>query len=642
VAKGTSAAHARNPRLASPVHADQTLGVRRIGGAIVVVMAALTPAFLLASPTEATNPPTIPTPTLASPSAGIVYPLTSFIDWAENPLDNVTDPSLGENSFEQILDNAQAATLRTVPALATMLAPSNLLGPNGPADLEAYGEEMAANLIHLRPEVAGDDVLEEANPDFLPDFDHNGVYGDPGDYSAFYAGNSGTGYFLYPCITDSGAVLYETTQGTCAAAGTPGDTYKRGVAQQLTIVNSRGLALAATLWLPAAALSPGCTDTDNPDPTACTAPSGLAPRAALDGGRGLPTVVMSDGIASAQPEYFWIAMSLARAGDIVLTYDPAGQGASEGSVADLFTPAVPNCEFGGACRDLQDVMRWLVDDPITPVVDLNSTNPIVSSTNSGEPARTANRASAAAAPSASPGISNPAYEPSGDNIVDPALAAIDTSKLAVVGHSMGALSLLNYLWYQGHGDTGADGKPLPPLATGIALSGAQTTTATVPIQFQTSDYDGSPLLVGPTVGGVDLGTAGNGIGYADMKPLYDQLRTEGPGTSTLEMVVLEGGVHTDFIDTPFIPRTPWSLAVSAHYATAWMGCFLDDQFLSCLNAVIPVAHLSSSFASEAAPSIGPLPHASRCITVPTTASLNDSPSQLLSAEEGHPVYTCTP
>ena len=32
----------------------------------------------------------------------------------------------------------------------------------------------------------------------------------------------------------------------------------------------------------------------------------------------------------------------------------------------------------------------------------------------------------------------------------------------------------------------------------------------------------------PAVGGVDFGEGGNGIGYADMKPLYDQLRTVSP------------------------------------------------------------------------------------------------------------------
>jgi hypothetical protein len=127
-----------------------------------------------------------------------------------------------------------------------------------------------------------------------------------------------------------------------------------------------------------------------------------------------------------------------------------------------------------------------------------------------------------------------------------------------------------------------------------------------------------------------------------MKPLYDQLRTSGPGTSPLSLIVLEGGVHTDFIDTPYIPRTAWSLSVSGHYAAAWLDCHLQRSLTACLQAVSPVDHLSTSFASEAAPDDGPLPHPSRCITVPTTASLNDTPSQFADALGGHPDYTCKP
>jgi len=561
----------------------------------------------------------------ASAASGVVYPLTSFLDWAQSPLDNLTNPAIGSYALGQLIDQAEASVLTQFPG---QLDPSALLGPNGPADAEAFSEEMAADLVHLRPVVATDNVTNVANPDFLPDFDHNGVYGDPGDAVAMSDQVNGTGYFLYPCLADNGTVTYQTSTGTCAASGTPGDSYPHGVAQNETIIDSRGLALSATLWLPAQALRAGCPTT-NPDATPCAAPQGLAPKADLDGGHGLPAVVIADGIASDQSSYFWLAMTLARDGYIVVTYDPAGQGDSEGSVANLFTPSVPDCEFGGACRDLQDVMHWLVGDPIPAAVDLATANPVAAtSTSTGNSSPT------------DPAIHNPAYRPAGDNTPDPAKGIINLSKLAIAGHSMGALSLLNYLWFQGHGTTGIDRTPLPPIAAGIALSGAAPTEAVVPIQFQTSDYDGSPTLIGPAVGGVDLGAAGNGIGYADMKPLYDSLRTSGPGDSPLSLIVMEGGVHTDFVDTPFITRTPWSLAVSSHYATDWFGCFLSGVIGDCFGAVTPVAHLSSSFASEASPS-GPFPRASDCITVPTTASLNDAPSDLIEAVGGHPAFNCT-
>ncbi len=596
--------------------------------ALALALAVATPLLAVATgPTQAASPPATP-----NDAAGIVYPLTSFLDWAQNPLNNVTNAQLGTYAFGQMLQEAQAAVLTQFPH---ELDPAALLGPNGPADAEAFSEQMASQLVHLRPKFAGDDPTDVANPAYLPDFDHNGVFGDPGDYTATTENPLASGYFLYPCIADSGAVTYETANGTCAPAATHGDTYMEGLAQQETIIDSRGLSLAATLWLPEQALAPGCPKA-GADASLCAPGHGLAPKASLDGGHGLPAVVIAEGIASSQNCYYWLAMTLARAGYVVLTYDPAGQAASEGSVLDLFTPSVPSCEFGGACRDLEDVTRWLAGDAITPIVDLATATPLYSGAGSTPP----NAAAAGSPPN--PAIHNPADEPAGSNVPDPALGIIDTSKLALMGHSMGALSTLNYLWFQGHGGTGADGRPLPHVVTGIALSGAGATTADVPIQFQTSDFDGSPTLIGPAVGGVDLGVGGNGIGYADMKPLYDQLRTSGPGSSALSLDVLEGGVHTDFIDTPFITRTSWALAVSAHYTTSWLGCFLSDNFFDCLSAVYPSPHLSTSFASEAAPSGGPLPHTSRCITVPTTGSLADSPAALLQAEAGHPTYSCTP
>ena len=269
-------------------------------------------------------------------------------------------------------------------------------------------------------------------------------------------------------------------------------------------------------------------------------------------------MVVSDGLASDQSDYFWLAMTLAAQGDIVLTYDPAGQGASQGSVANVFAPSTPGCAIGGACRDLEDVVRWLLDDPITPIVDLARSTPLDPVTTDPTPP-----SQAAAAVASNPLLHNPDAAPAGSNAADPALGLIDPSRLAVAGHSMGALSMLNYVRFQSQGEVGADGQPLPPIAAGISLAGAAPSAATVPIQFQTSDFDGSPTLVGPAVGGLDLAFSDSGIGYQVIKPLYDQLRTTGPGTSALSLLVFEGGVHTDFIDTPFITRTQWSLALSA-------------------------------------------------------------------------------
>ena len=45
----------------------------------------------------------------------VVYPLTSFMDWAENPLQNLTDPALGEYAGSQMIEEAAAAVAKQFP-----------------------------------------------------------------------------------------------------------------------------------------------------------------------------------------------------------------------------------------------------------------------------------------------------------------------------------------------------------------------------------------------------------------------------------------------------------------------------------------------------------------------------------------------
>ena len=76
------------------------------------------------------------------------------------------------------------------------------------------------------------------------------------------------------------------------------------------------------------------------------------------------------------------------------------------------------------------------------------------------------------------------------------------------------------------------------------------------------------------------------------------------------------------------------------YTTAWFDCWVKGQASACVRARAPLPHLSKSFASEqdADGPIGPKP--SRCIVVPTEASMNMTPQEFASAEGGRPVYNC--
>src|ERR1700761_904992 len=99
----------------------------------------------------------------------------------------------------------------------------------------------------------------------------------------------------------------------------------------------------------------------------------------------------------------------------------------------------------------------MLDDPITPIVDLARSTPLLPLTNDPTPPN-----EAAAALAGNPELHNPDLAPAGANVADPAFGLIDPSRVGVVGHSMGALSMLNYVDFQSKGPDGANGQPLPP------------------------------------------------------------------------------------------------------------------------------------------------------------------------------------
>ena len=58
-----------------------------------------------------------------------------------------------------------------------------------------------------------------ADPAFMPDWDHDGVFGDDGDYAIENSTRPGSAPFRYPCIAMDGSVTDRTASGTCV----PGD-----------------------------------------------------------------------------------------------------------------------------------------------------------------------------------------------------------------------------------------------------------------------------------------------------------------------------------------------------------------------------------------------------------------------------------
>jgi hypothetical protein len=542
-----------------------------------------------------------------------LYPFESYADWLGNVQQSAMDPAAGQYTFQEGFYGALRREAQRLPAALLTNSPRQNL------------QVAFDSLLHMRPDLPYSHATDAGDPRNMPDWNHNRIFGDGGGYGINDEGDfdadtdavQDTAYFRYPCsvAADGWQGHHRYVDGTCDTTDAGAEPYALGVAREVSIVDSRGLLLDATLWFPGDAFAGnGCPALADPEYgdrgrwTGCVSAGNFAPAKH-------PGIVFSDGLASRQDEYYWFAMRMAADGYVVLTYDPAGQGQSEGTSYDLFgftDPAKPSaCRFGGACHDLQDAVRWFTGQTITSVHDTGF--------------RFA-----------------PRHDPA-RNAPNPALPILDTSHVAIAGNSMGALSVLNYLYHQARG---ADGRPLPPVVAAVSMSGAAATRANVPTQFQTSDYDGSPLLVTGDLFGLNLGFRGQGIGYKVIKERYDSLRDARKGGGALALVVFEGGVHTDSVDVPYVPRTIWANAIAGDEAQAWLDCYVRGDPSACADTTSAtpggIDHLSKSFASEedADGPAGPSP--SRCIVVPTEANLNQTPIAFLKAETGHPVYDCVP
>jgi hypothetical protein len=141
-----------------------------------------------------------------------------------------------------------------------------------------------------------------ANPAFMPDWDHDGVFGDAGDDAIENSTRPGTTLFRYPCIALSGEVTYRTVSGGCVA-GDRSAPFLTGEATRLRVVDEFGYELTATLFVPGEAR---------------TAP-----------GRRLPGAVIADGAQASMQTFSMYAMTLAEQGIVVLSFDVAGRGQSE-------------------------------------------------------------------------------------------------------------------------------------------------------------------------------------------------------------------------------------------------------------------------------------------------------------------------
>ncbi|MEV6767472.1 hypothetical protein AB0N05_02455 [Nocardia sp. NPDC051030] len=566
--------------------------IRRSARIALSVVAALAVSVLVGSSTPAAGVPyTDPQP--PDPT----YPFTEVGQLLTGTVRDLTAPGM----LQYLLQAGIAVNATQIARpFEDLTNPQTWIGPDAQQRQLMVAQKIWDALVHNQPFGAG----LPPHPDYLPDWNHDGnFFNDVNDAvldDNYTDPNVRDAKFRYPCINSDGSVFYETTDGDCVPGNTP-TTFKLGTVSKFTIVNNRGIPLIAKVWLP---------------------------EGAAESGTKYPVTVMAPGATEKQIDVAMYTQSAVRKGFVGITFEEAGNGNGEGSILDMFLPllAVPHCQTPGGCRDVQDVVRWVNNAPITPIADPN--NEIGNALNGIVPRLVRQ---------------NPDYAPAGDNITNPWIDLMDLDHVNLWGQSYGSVGVTSYPYWQDKG-FGIDGQPLPKVSSVVALSGFSDSPASIPIQFQTADFDI------PALGAYGITSQPNGYidatdGPIGTKERYDIMRRDKSRTAPLQFITYEGGSHGDSINWPAVPRNILSPALSTTYAVNWFQCYgrADADQSACEALSSPLPGLSRAFATEYSPQgpSGP----SLCVTIPDRATLIQAilrPDWFSQNNTGPARYDCTP
>jgi hypothetical protein len=245
----------------------------------------------------------------------------------------------------------------------------------------------------------------------------------------------------------------------------------------------------------------------------------------------LPGVVITNGSVQA-PEtvYWWFAQTLVRAGYVVLTYDPRGQGRSD--------TTTPDGEPGTDARP-----PVFVENQVDAIDFFHAT-----------PAQSYPHNPDGVGDAAAPVRNyNPFHE------------VLDRSRLGVVGHSLGAtgVSVVQGL------DPWPGALPRNPVGAAVAWDDLAA-------EWQETGYEITPRV--PAMGqSADYGL----VPRPKERPPDDGGKLDGfeawraAGVDAYEVVV-RGGTHYEWSRVPTFPATSWSFGndLADHYSLAWLDRWL--------------------------------------------------------------------
>ena len=300
-----------------------------------------------------------------------------------------------------------------------------------------------------------------------------------------------------------------------------------------------------------------------------------------------PGVVITTGsVQGSERMYWWLAQDLAERGYVVLTYDVQGQGTSEtfphlGSPADLpycslaaaplageetSCPGVPAQQTANFVYGTEDAIDFFLSTPDAPYA-----NP--------------------SAGSAPVDAFNPLWEQF-DRSPDPASVTPGrTTRLALVGHSLGALAVS---YVQAVDERVQAVVALDKLSTTASLRGSEPFEAqgplvpVVPALGVQSEYG---FTVAPYFANSGLFDPA-GIGSPSEAPDprrelatgYDGWTAAGVDSM---VIVPRASTHLEYTDISYVlPASRYGQAVSSHYAQAWLDKYLrhDPEADSALLA----------------------------------------------------------
>lgn len=271
---------------------------------------------------------------------------------------------------------------------------------------------------------------------------------------------------------------------------------------------------------------------------------------------GLPAVVIENGSVQApEPIYWWAAQALVRAGYVVMTFDPRGQGRS-----DFQTPA------GGQGGNFDSSVFW---NGLVDAIDF-----FRSSSLRLYPFNDPNFAQTCAG-----------TYPTETTAFNPLIARIDMTRLGIAGHSLGARGVSVV---QSYGAPGAEpwpgqldaSNPVDVVVAWDSLSsgGDPTVIPRVPAMGQTSEYGLAPVpfLQAP--------------GPEEHKAAFTAWKDAG---LPVVQFTIQGSSHYEWSLIPTFPTTSWCKTVEGgrcvpgadggwgrpmaeHYTVAWFDRWLKN------------------------------------------------------------------